>query len=104
MPLVARYGAEYADPEKYQTARRAVYAPWVLADVARLRLVRGTEFRSKPTTDDDLLSAVRPTSLGFRLALGLADYTNEKSAFELGQSDLSKVLSAPSQRHFPGEE
>jgi hypothetical protein len=64
MPLVARYGAEYADPEKYQTARRAVYAPWVLADVARLRLVRGTEFRSKPATDDDLLSAVRPTSLG----------------------------------------
>jgi hypothetical protein len=53
---VARYGAEYADPEKYQTARTAVYAPWVLADVARVSLVRGTEFRSKPATDDDLVS------------------------------------------------
>lgn len=56
LPLVARYGAEYADPEKYQTARTAVYAPWVLADVARVSLVRGTEFRSKPATDDDLVS------------------------------------------------
>ena len=56
LPLVARYGAEYAIPKKYQTARTAVYAPWVLADVARVSLVRGTEFRSKQATDDDLVS------------------------------------------------
>lgn len=56
LPVVARCGAEFADPEKYQTSRTAVYAPWVLAEIARVSLVRGTEFRSKPTTDSDLLS------------------------------------------------
>jgi hypothetical protein len=41
---------------------------------------------------------------GFRLALGQAVYTNEKSAFDLGGLGLSRVLSVPSRRHFPGEE
>jgi hypothetical protein len=41
---------------------------------------------------------------GFRLALGQAVYTNEKSAFDLGGLGLSRVLSVPSRRHFSGEE
>jgi hypothetical protein len=41
---------------------------------------------------------------GFRLALAPTVYTNEKSASELGQLGLSKVLTVPSQRHFQGEE
>jgi hypothetical protein len=56
LPVVAQYGAEFADPEKYRHPNTAVYAPWVLADVARVSLVRGTEFRSKPATDNDFLS------------------------------------------------
>ena len=53
---MARYGAEFADPKKYQNPRTAVYAPWVLAEVARVSLTRGTEFRSKPVTDKDILA------------------------------------------------
>lgn len=56
LPVVARYGAEFAEPKKYRNPRTAVYAPWVLAEVARVSLVRGTEFRSKPATDKDLLA------------------------------------------------
>ena len=56
VPVVARYGSEFVDPVKYRTSRTAVYAPWVLAEVARVSLVYGTEFRNKPATDDDLLS------------------------------------------------
>ena len=56
LTVVARYGAEFVEPEKYRHPRTAVYAPWVLADVARVSLVRGTEFRSKPATDSDFLS------------------------------------------------
>jgi hypothetical protein len=36
------------------TPDAAIYAPWVLAEVARVSLVRGTEFRSKPAADKDL--------------------------------------------------
>jgi hypothetical protein len=56
LPIVARRGAEFADRKNYQNARAAVYAPWVLAEVARVSLVYGTEFNRKPATDDDLLS------------------------------------------------
>ena len=56
LPVVARYGAEFAEPKKYRNPRTAVYAPWVLAEVARVSVVRGTEFRSKPATDKDLLA------------------------------------------------
>jgi hypothetical protein len=56
LPLVARYGAEFADRATYQNSRTSVYAPWVLAEVARVSLIRGTEFRSKPAIDSDLLS------------------------------------------------
>jgi hypothetical protein len=52
---VARYGAAYADRATYENSRASVYAPWILAEVARVSLTRGTEFRSKPATDDDLL-------------------------------------------------
>lgn len=56
LPLVARYGAAFVDRATYQNARTAVFAPWALAEVARVSLIRGTEFRSKPATDSDLLS------------------------------------------------
>lgn len=52
--LVARYGAAYADSTKYQNPERALYAPWVLADVARVSLIYGTDFNRKPATDNDL--------------------------------------------------
>src|ERR1700733_8882983 len=55
LPLVARYGAAFVDRAKYQNSRTSVYAPWVLAEVARVSLICGTEFRRKPATDSDLL-------------------------------------------------
>jgi hypothetical protein len=54
VPLVARYGAAYADEDKYKNARSALYAPWVLAEVARASLIYGTDFNRKPVTDSDL--------------------------------------------------
>ena len=56
LPAVARYGAVFADPQSYRNPRTAVYAPWVLADIARVSLTCGTEFRGKPVTDSDFLS------------------------------------------------
>ena len=70
IPIVARYGAEFADREKYLNAKWAVYAPWVLAEVARVSLVYGTDFNREPATDGDLLSccaayqALRDPELG----------------------------------------
>jgi hypothetical protein len=70
VPLVARYGAAFADRTEYLKADSAVFAPWVLAEVARASLVYGTEFNRKPATDDDLLSccaayqALRDPELG----------------------------------------
>jgi hypothetical protein len=75
LPLVARYGAAFVDRASYQHPRMAVYAPWVLAEVARVSLIRGTEFRSKPATDDDLLDccaayqAIPDPELGVKKAL-----------------------------------
>ncbi|HEX9358682.1 MAG TPA: hypothetical protein VF933_33330 [Streptosporangiaceae bacterium] len=48
--LVARYGAAYADDAKYMNATSALYAPWVLAEVARTSLIYGTDFNRKPET------------------------------------------------------
>lgn len=56
VPLVARYGAAFADRMTYLNANSSVFAPWVLAEVARASLIYGTEFNRKPATDDDLLS------------------------------------------------
>jgi hypothetical protein len=70
VPLVARYGAAFADRKAYLKADSAVFAPWVLAEVARVSLIYGTEFNRKPAADDDLLSccaayqALRDPELG----------------------------------------
>lgn len=75
LPLVARYGAAYADRETYEHPKTAVYAPWVLAEVARVSLVRGTEFYRQPATDRDLLDccaayqALRDPELGVKREL-----------------------------------
>jgi hypothetical protein len=70
VPLVASYGAAFADRKAYLKAESAVFAPWVLAEVARVSLLYGTEFNRKPATADDLLSccaayqALRDPELG----------------------------------------
>src|ERR1700683_5467268 len=56
IPLVARYGAAFTERAAYLDSKSAVFAPWVLAEIARASLVYGTEFNRKPATDDDLLS------------------------------------------------
>jgi hypothetical protein len=56
VPLVARYGAAFADRTAYLRADSAVFAPWVLAEVARASLIYGTEFNRTQATDNDLLS------------------------------------------------
>ena len=103
LPIVARRGAEFADREKYQNPRAAVYAPWVLAEVARVSLVYGTEFNRKPATDDDLLSCCAayqalydpelrlktPDALGhFLLRTGGQQLTFQQSYF----NDLSRTV------------
>ncbi len=70
VPLVARYGAAFADRKSYLKADSAVFAPWVLAEVARVSLLYGTEFNRTPAAEDDLLSccaayqALRDPELG----------------------------------------
>jgi len=54
VPLVARYGAVFADEEKYFKRDSAIYAPWVLAEVARASLIYGTDFNRKSATEGDL--------------------------------------------------
>jgi hypothetical protein len=54
--FVARYGAAFADREKYLNRASSLYAPWVLAEVARTSLIYGTDFNRKPAADDDLVS------------------------------------------------
>lgn len=56
VPIVARYGAAFAERERYLKPRSTQYAPWVLAEVARASLIYGTDFNRKPATDNDLLS------------------------------------------------
>jgi hypothetical protein len=42
---VARYGAAFADRTSYLKAKLAVFAPWVLAEMARVSLLYGTELK-----------------------------------------------------------
>lgn len=103
LPVVARYGAEFADPKKYQNPDTAIYAPWVLAEVARVSLVYGNEFRSKPATDNDLraccaayqalsdpeLGQKTPEALGhFLLRMGGQQLTFQQSY----SNDLSRTV------------
>jgi hypothetical protein len=70
VPLVARYGAAFAERKAYLKADWAVFAPWVLAEVARVSLLYGTEFNRMAAAEDDLLSccaayqALRDPELG----------------------------------------
>ena len=69
MPLVARYGAAYADDAKYMNATSALYAPWVLAEVARASLIYGTDFNrtcdgQRPPRLLRRLQALRDPELG----------------------------------------
>ena len=66
-------------------------------------------FTANDPEAQDLLALARlggDSSLasGFRPVLGRTVYTNEERAFDLGGLGLSRVLSATSRRHFPGEE
>jgi pimeloyl-ACP methyl ester carboxylesterase len=49
-------------------------------------------------------TGARSLASGFRLGLAKCDLLIRKSAFDLGGWVLSRVLSVPSRRHFPGEE
>ena len=103
IPLVARYGAAFADEKAYRNAKYAVFAPWVLGEVARASLVYGTEFNRTRATDDDLLSccaayqALRDPELGRggREAVGhfLLRIGGEQLAFQQAVlNDLSRPV------------
>ena len=72
IPLVARYGADFADRQKYMRPATAIFAPWVLAEVARASLLYGTDSHRDPAAPDDLISccaayqALRDPELGQR--------------------------------------
>lgn len=59
VPLVARYGAAFNDKEQYRQPTATQYAPWVLAEVARVSLVFGTEFNRVAADDGDLWECCR---------------------------------------------
>jgi len=59
VPLVARYGAAFNDKEQYRQPTATQYAPWVLAEVARVSLVSGTEFYRAAADDGDLWECSR---------------------------------------------
>jgi hypothetical protein len=103
VPLVARYGAAFTDGNSYLKPEAAVFAPWVLAEVARVSLLYGTEFNRKAATPDDLLSccvayqALRDPELG-RIgpeAVGrfLLRVTGEQLTFQQSMlNDLSRPV------------
>jgi hypothetical protein len=55
LPLVAQTGAQYRDSWMDSPYRK--YTPWALADIARVSLVSGNEFRADATQDDLLQCA-----------------------------------------------
>ena len=59
VPLVARFGAAYHEKEQYLQPALRDYAPWVLAEVARVSLVAGTEFNRKAAAEGDLWECCR---------------------------------------------
>ena len=59
VPLVARYGAAFNEKEQYRQPSATQYAPWVLAEVARVSLVSGTEFNRATAEDGDLWECCR---------------------------------------------
>lgn len=56
VPIVARYGAAYFEREAFLRKSGSLYAPWVLAEIARVSLLYGTELNRQRATEDDLLS------------------------------------------------
>ncbi|GAA1966361.1 hypothetical protein [Catenulispora subtropica] len=55
LPLIAAAAAAYGSPERpraWLDPRLNAYTPWALADVARVSLVSGNEYRAEATTDD----------------------------------------------------
>lgn len=97
MPLLAAAAAEYSAPGSWQKSPWMKFTPWTLADVARVSLVSGNEYRS-PATPDDLLrccaayaavndpelSANNPGSLtGFMLRKTSEQLSYEQNPFHL---------------------
>lgn len=58
VPLIAWYGAEFNDKVRYTQPDSMQYAPWALAEVARVSLVNGNEFR-KDATEKDIWECCR---------------------------------------------
>ncbi len=97
MPLLAAAAAEYSAPGVWQKSPWMKFTPWTLADIARVSLVSGNEYRS-PATPDDLLrccaayaavsdpelSASNPGSLtGFMLRITSEQLSYEQNPFHL---------------------
>lgn len=110
VPLVARYGAAFADKEHYLHRDRALFAPWVLAEVARARLVYGTDFNRTIATEDDLRSccaaylALSDPELGRRAEGAVARFllrvAGEQPAFQQEVfNDLSRPVAPWQQTH-----
>ena len=97
IPLLAEAAAEYSVPGSWQKSPWMKFTPWALADVARVSLVSGNEFRSRATIDDLLrccaayvavndpeLSANNPESLtGFMLRITSEQLSYEQNPFHL---------------------
>jgi hypothetical protein len=97
VPLLAATAAEYAAPGAWEKSPWLKFTPWALADVARVSLVSGNEFKSPATFDDLLrccaayvavndpgLAANNPGSFtGFMLRITSEQLSYEQSPFHL---------------------
>lgn len=102
VPLVASVASHHWQPESWR-GRGSLYAPWVLAEIARTSLVQGTEFGRKAADARDLevccgacqaisdreLEAGESGAVGrFLLRLGAQQHTFQQRPF----NDLSRTL------------
>jgi hypothetical protein len=97
VPLVASAAAQYAAPGSWQKSPWMKFTPWALADIARVSLISGNEFKSAASADDLLrccaayvavndpeLAANTPGSLaGFMLRITSEQLSYEQSPFHL---------------------
>src|SRR5271155_3020997 len=97
VPLVATAAAQYATPGSWEKSPWMKFTPWALADIARVSLISGNEFKSAATVDDLLrccaayvavndpeLASNAPGSLtGFMLRITSEQLSYEQSPFHV---------------------
>ena len=55
LPVISRLAAKFGEPGEWLQSPYKKLTPWALAEVARVSLVFGNEYRREPVTEDDVI-------------------------------------------------